>query len=391
MKIGWQIPFATLVSSGSVLILLNGAIGSSGVPALTVAVIGGSVVALFLLGRFRAFEINLVDILFAAFAAVAIFSLIRIPPSPRDAALFLLALAAYPAGRLIPTDSKLGLFHRITGLVALLGTVATFFALGAQWNDPHGKPIVFGFAHAATVFTMSFGFLVLAVACYGDLRRIRLILAILVPPLVIFAASQVRFIFVALALALVAAFFVSPSDRRRPIAMILGAAIISVLIGLAVRPQTSGIFLNYIFSPARAGDTVPGRPPNPVAGECGELDNSVAIRKSLLKEAVKAVPGAGIFGGGLSSFERASCFKAYPHVTLLQTIIEFGFLGGTLVILLVAAALGGLIPADSPQVRFALTALVFVASLEMAHGGLTGAFLLFTFLGMAAAHRRVPA
>jgi hypothetical protein len=59
----------------------------------------------------------------------------------------------------------------IVTLLVVIGTIAVGTALVGQWNDPHGRPVVFGFAHAATVFLTSLGFLMFAVVCLNDFRR----------------------------------------------------------------------------------------------------------------------------------------------------------------------------------------------------------------------------
>lgn len=49
----WRIPFAVLVSSAPILILINGAFGSTGSPVLTAAVLGGAALVLMIVFALR--------------------------------------------------------------------------------------------------------------------------------------------------------------------------------------------------------------------------------------------------------------------------------------------------------------------------------------------------
>lgn len=366
----WRAAFAVLVSSSGLMILAAWLTGSESNPALT--------------GAFSRARIGSVDILFGLFVAVALISTARngLPPT-RDGVLFALSVLAYAAGRFAPVGASMRPFLIITLLIVGIGTIVVGAALAEQWNDPHGRPIVFGFSHAATVFLTSLGFLLFAAICFDDMRRPLLSALAAAPALVVFAASQVRFTFLAIAGALCVAFWVSISQaRRRDIAAVIGVVIASVVIGLAIRPDTSAIFLRYIITPAAAATE---RPEHPVAGECGELDNSVTIRKTLLRQAVQALPSAGLFGHGLSSAAQASCFKTDPHNSVLQAVLEFGWIGGLLFVLTVATALLRLRSAATKdqEATFVLCCLVYVSMIDIAHGHLTSDGLLFLFTGYA--------
>lgn len=377
--IRWEIPFALIVSSGSVLVLLNGFLGTAGIPWLTALILGGAPLALLASGNLRDARTELGDILYLAFGLVVLTSMAVNPPPTRDGLLFVMSLSAYPAGRFMPTAGNFGVFNRATGTIVIMGTIATASALAGQWYYPHGKPIVFGFSHAGSVFLASLAFLLIAIVCFGNLGRTRLIACLIMPPLIVFAAAQVRFTFLAIVGALAVAAVVSPAPRRSGIAAIIGVVAISVVIGLAIRPDTSKVFLNYIIAPAQAASE-----PSPAPVECNETNNSVAIRKTLWREGLLALPSAGLFGTGLSSSARASCFRMDPHNALLQTFIEFGFVGGAILLIFMVATIWRLLPlaAGSQVARFALASLTFVVLIDMAHGHLTGSALLFLFLGM---------
>jgi hypothetical protein len=377
----WRVAFAVLVSSSAFMILAAWVTGSASNPPLTAALLAVPAVVMIAAGRFSKFRVNLIDILFGLFVAAALISTaINGLPPVRDAALFGLSLLAYPAGRLAPVGITFWPFVKVTGLVVAIGTIVVGVSLVGQWSDPHGRPIVFGVTHAAPVFLTSLGFLLFAAVCFDEFRRPLLVGIAAAPALVVFAASQVRFTFVAMAGSLWIAYLVS--GRRSGTAAVLGMVIVCVGIGLAIRPHTSGIFLKYVITSAGAAE----RPQQPVAGECGELDNSVAIRKTLLRQAVQELPSAGLFGRGLASTAQASCFKTNPHNSVLQAVLEFGWIGGLLLVLLVGTALRQLWPAaaEDQEAAFVLCCLAYVAMIDMAHGDLASESLLFLFTGYAA-------
>lgn len=374
--------FALLVSSSAVMILMAAATGSASNPVLTAALLAGAPVAIAVFGDWKHFHVDLADGLFAAFVTAALVStaINGLPPA-REGALFVLSLLAYPAGRLIRVGGSPRQFFQITAVIVAVGTIATAAALAVQWNDPHGRPIVFGFSHAATVFLTSLGFLLLAMVCFEEFRRPVWLGVGAAPALVVFSASQVRFTFLAIAASLWVALMVTGAVRRRRTIAVIGMVVACVVVGFSIRPNTSGIFLKYVIGAAGAAE----RPQNPVAGECGELDNSVAIRKTLLRQAVHDLPSAGLFGRGLSSTAQASCLKMDPHNSVLQAVLEFGWVGGGLLVLLVGTSLWRLWPVarEDQEAAFVLCCLAYVAMIDMAHGHLASESLLFLFTGYA--------
>lgn len=376
----WRVALAAQVSAGALLILLAGATGQSSNPALTAALLAGAPVVMIVTGSYANLRIAAGDVLFGLLlCAVAISTAVNGMPPLRDAALFALSLLAYPAGRAAPIGTPMRPFLIATAAIVVIGTVIVGWALVAQWDAPHGRPIVFGLAHTQTVFLTSLGFILFAIICRDDVRRPVTAALATAPALIIFAASQVRFTFLAIVAALSVGWLVS--GRRRTVLAVIGIVVACVVVGLASRPHTSGMFLQYIVSPARAAE----RPQDPPAGECGELDNSVAIRKTLLRHAVQALPSAGLFGHGISSSVEMSCLKTHPHNTVLQAVLELGWVGGVLLVLLVGVALQQLWPVarKSPEAAFVLCCLSYAAMIDMAHGVLIGEGLLFLFTGYA--------
>ena len=110
------------------------------------------------------------------------------------------------------------------------------------------------------------------------------------------------------------------------------------------------------------------------------------MRRIVLREAVRAVPSAGLFGHGLGWFENVSCVKIEPHNSFLQAFVEFGWPAGLAFVLLVAIALLRLWPlaTEIVEARFVLCSLIYLATLSLAYGEVSREGLLFLFLGYAA-------
>ncbi|WP_028351357.1 O-antigen ligase family protein [Bradyrhizobium murdochi] len=378
----WRIPFAILISSGPILALINGALGSISNPVLTAAVLGGSTVVIGLFGHYRGIVLREIDVLFAALVATIAVSVVLngLPPA-RDAALFALSLAAYPACRAVPLGKPFGAFSAITISIVLLGAIVVAGSLYGAAVDLRGRPVVLGFGHAPTVFLMSLGFLLIVIATSEKLTIHRAIFACVIAcgPIVIFAAAQVRFVFVALLIALLASLLVARSRQRVAVSVIVGIFVLAGTIGFAARHQTS------IGSLRAAIDPFNGHARSE-AEECAESYNTVEMRKTLLRSAVSKMPDAGLFGHGLSSFERTSCLKMFPHNAVLQAAVEFGWLGGAALVLMIVFALRRIwtVARMDREGAFVFSALVFVLVNDLAYGSLVSSGLLFLFLGYAA-------
>src|SRR4051812_22803837 len=183
----WRVAFAVLVSSSGLMILAAWLTGSESNPALTAALLAIPTIVMIATGSFSRARIGSVDILFGLFVAAALISTARngLPPA-RDGALFALSVLAYAAGRFAPVGASMRPFLVVTLLIVGIGTIVVGAALTEQWNDTHGRPIVFGFSHAATVFLTSLGFLLFAAICFDDMRRPLLSALAAAPALVVF-------------------------------------------------------------------------------------------------------------------------------------------------------------------------------------------------------------
>ena len=173
-----------------------------------------------------------------------------------------------------------------------LGTVATAAALWQQWNDQHGKPYVFGFDAAGTYFLGSLCFLIIALVTSAGLtlRRTAVISSLIFLPTAIFAASLVRFTFIALAGTLCLATVLSEARQRKHVVIIAFVLLAAIAAGLLARYDQARLFADYAIERS-PGEIGPEKPPscyltvNP--------RNSIAIRKALVQDALFLIPRSG--------------------------------------------------------------------------------------------------
>lgn len=376
---------AIIVSSGSIIVI------ASGGPLITASILVGSILAAAALNRYRDFRIIDIDLLFAifCFAIVASFALNGYGDL-KEAGLLFLSLVAYLVGRFAPTGMRRTSFTLVTAVIVCIGAGATFISLATQ-EVALFKPIVFGSDHSAIVFLSSLSFLIIALASTEmNQRRATVVAMLLVPPLGIFAAAQVRFTFVALAATMVSMLLLSRRGQRQFSFAICLVIVLAVGIGLASRLQTTSTYLKLILEPnsiTTREDSLQGALPATACLGGASAGNSFAARKVLLRDALKAIPSSGFFGTGLASFPSMTCVpNAEPHNSFLQATIEFGWLGGLALLGLAVFALGRLVPlvrTDS-EARFVFGSLVFVVVLDLAHGILSRDTLLFLIAGYAA-------
>ncbi|WP_130227093.1 hypothetical protein [Bradyrhizobium sp. Leo121] len=196
--------FAVLFAASPLAVLAHGwfATGSWFTGFLMV----GSTIALLALGRWREFEIDARDVIYCCLllAVGASLALNEIGPDRKEFYLLTLTLAAYPAARLYRAKLLSGSFILLIAAVVAAGTLATIPSLIEQWSDPdHPKVVVFGLYDAAPAqFTMLLGFLLLSVTAWRlTWRGAVLVAALSAMPAFVFAACQVRFTFVAIAVA----------------------------------------------------------------------------------------------------------------------------------------------------------------------------------------------
>ncbi|WP_027579883.1 O-antigen ligase family protein [Bradyrhizobium sp. Ai1a-2] len=377
--------FVALFAASPVAVLAHGlfATGSWFTGFLMV----GSTAALLTFGRWREFEIDARDAIFCCLLlAIGIsLALNGIGPDPKEFYLLMLTLAAYPAARLCPANVSSGGFILLTAAVVAAGTLVTIPSLIEQWSDPnHPKVVVFGLYDAAPAqFTMLLGFLLLSVTARRlTWRRTLLVGGLSAIPTFVFAACQVRFTFVAIAVTMLVAIGIANRARQRVyILVILGAIVVAGLGGGAARWGTTKLFVNYAIESA----TTSLRP------GCASVDtrNSIDIRKQLYIDALRLLGRGDFFGIGFERFPTMSCIPGTQvHSAPLQVAVEFGPLASALFVILIAKSIGvrmywlGRI---NPEARFVLAGVVFATILSLAHGRISREMPLFLLLGCAAA------
>jgi len=388
--------FVLVASAGAILVHCHGLLGTGS--WFTGGFLALSTIGLFSFSRWRNYRLTPSDAMFAVFAGCAAlsFSLNGFTTDAREVSLFILSLAAYPASRLFANGEVKSSFIWGTARIVGAGVTVTALALISQWDSRHGKPMVFGEFDAAPMqFLTSLGFLIIASVCANmTLRRTIIICALIFFPVAIFAASMVRFTFLAIAGGLaLAAFLTTPRDRKY-VCTIMLVMFVAVGGGLWARSATTMKYLHHEIAGkpivlASAGDAflipvlrnwLPG---------CANVDgdNSIAIRKQIYREARDTVSAAGPFGIGLDGFMRISCVPgAEVHNSVLQVTIELGWLAGVAFASLIIVSAASLLPfaRHDLEVRFALCSLIYLVLLSMAHGRISRDALLFLFLGYAA-------
>jgi hypothetical protein len=384
------VAFAILVAPNSVLVLCFGLAGSSGNSLITSALLVIATLAVGLLCFRRDIVWSPADYLFLALLLCILtsFALNGWTSNAKEIALLVVSLAAYPACRGVSraaiSSGRSG-FIAVTAMVVLLGSAATAIALWQQWGDEHGKPLVFGFDAAGTHFLGSLCFLVIALVTSAELtaRRTALVSALIFLPTAIFAAALVRFTFIALAVTLCLAVLVSEARRRKHIVIIALVLLAAIAAGLGARYDKARMFADYAIERS-PGDI--GLEKRPSCYLTVNLRNSIAIRKALVQDAVFLIPRSGWLGTGLDSFMKLSCIKLTEvHNSVLQAAVEFGWLGGSLLLALIVVAGGSLLPLarHDDAVRFVLCSLAFVTLLSLAHGRVSRDGVLFAMLGCA--------
>lgn len=387
--------FGAAMSSGSIVILAHGVLHLGSI--FTGLALFVPATLLIALSNWRDFKPNLCDGLFVAFAScVGLSLLLNGIGDPKEAILLAAALVFYPLGRLvIPAEARQGLLV-LGSIVATSGCVATAIALVQQWSERHGKPMVFGqFDAAPAQFAMLLGLVLLAALTSDSIgsRWRTLIGALSVVAGAVFAASMVRFALVAIGLAALMGLLLDPAVSRRRIIMTFCALALTLSAGVAMRWNTSAVFLNHMLT--ATGAVAVSKDATllaPTSTRCPpiDIDNSIAIRRQLLVDSFRLLPEAGPFGIGAGGFAQQSCLKGFEvHNSFLQTLIELGWLAGAILLLLLVCAWRSVFPMAKmfADYRFATCCLVFVTLLSVAHGHISRDFVLFAVIGFASALR----
>jgi hypothetical protein len=355
--------------------------------------------ALFLLAGRGLPKVTVGDAIFAAMLVGIIASFATNPwfADRREFLLLLMSLFAYVAARSISIDqipTVREAFKWIAGGAVLLGSIVTTKALLEQWSEPHGRPFVFGFDSGATNFAYALGVFVLAVVA-DELtkRKTQILCASVALPAWVFGASLVRFALAAIVGGLLLNIFLA-KDRRQAgyVAALAITLLASSSFGYAVRYQSlAASFGDKEISelktsqPKRSisGGLSEGKPPPSCASTINEND-SISIRKALLRDAMYMAPKAGIFGLGLESFPQYSCIVGYEmHNSFLQVFVELGWLaGGAFIALIGYVAFFTLqLAKRSADVRFILCMVAYETALSLVYGRANRETALFAMIG----------
>lgn len=429
-----------MISTSSILDLVIGLSGRQSNSAFTGAFMLTTTIATFLFSRWKHFSFTFCDFLFFLYCVCIAISIGKNgwPADIKEVALLVLTLAAYPAGRLFSGEGIKPSFFLVTSTIVLIGSIAAVYTLSQQW-DGNGKIAIFKLGAAATHFLFSLGFLLIAFTCVQLTKRETVIVAALIfLPTLIFALAMVRVTFVAILASLVLAVIVSAPTQRKQVTTVILVVTTAVMLANIVRADKVAPFardaIDAIFGKKELGKkessvaevyaavdmrwivalqkqgtiAVKEQQADPVKEQetsartvlpsCSMSVNTmdtIAVRRFLARDALSLIPEAGLFGIGLDKFLDATCLKDQVHNSLLQATLEFGWVAGAVLALLIASAAWRLLPfaREEFEARFFLCCLTYVSLLSMVGGRTSRDALLFLFAGLAAgfSHSGSPA
>jgi hypothetical protein len=410
--------FALTISASSIFVLIYGPVGLHGNGVFTASFLCLIVAGVAFFSPVRNLRLSALDIPLLVFLVCAAISFAMNPlaASVKELILFAITMSAYFAGRLLTKDHipilKQACFW-LSGFIVFLGTAVTLPFLVLNWMAGQlGRPFVFGFDNAATAFSVSLGFLVIAISTSEPNRRLSRLLLTTIAPIsisaVALAASMVRFSLLAIIASSGLCFLISGRERKFSLILFVVLAA-SVATGWFARPDNAKMYAAYTFEnfvgDNFVGDLVPStlkswyssaaRPPsyeaerNPQPStDCLRVNtnDSIAIRKQLLFDGLDLMPRAGLVGFGLKSFGKLGCFKDMsPHNDLFQAIIEFGWLGGAAFATMISLAPVLLFSRAlwDRDMRFLFLLCAFMIMLSMSYGDLVRELSLFMTMGVA--------
>lgn len=402
---------ALLFSPNAVFGMVFTAVGVTGSSLFTAAFYISCIAGIILLSL-RRITLLPADYAFVLllFAVTGSFAMNGTTTSPKESALLFVSLAAYPACRFISVKAVREIrisFATVSGAIAAIGAIATAYAIVQQWPVTHGKPVVLGTDAGATFFLVALGYAVLALTTQPlTLRQSVLLSALIFLPTTIFAAALVRFSFVALLANLVFAAFLSPGSQRPRIAIIVTSIALAMMAGILCRSDKIPVLIGFMTErtvtlditaspePPTGGavtETTATETPRIVPPSCTmavNMNNSFAQRKALWRDSIYLIPFAGAVGFGLDGFMKYSCMIGFPpHSSLMQALIEFGWIGGLALLVMGVLGFAGLYPRarHDENFRFILCTLAYAIMISFAHGRISRDMALFAMLGLATA------
>jgi O-antigen ligase len=403
--------FALAISASPIFVLVYGPLGLHGSGIVTASFLCLTVAGVAVFGSGRNFRLSALDIPLLAFivSAAISFALNPLVANVRELILFAITVSAYFAGRLLTRDHTPILRQAcfwLSGFVVVIGTAVTVPFLVSDWiTGELGRPFVFGFDNAATAFSISLGFLVIAFLTsepnWGAARWLLIIIALISISTAVLAASMVRFSLLAI-LASSALCFVLSARERKFALMLFVVLVASIGTGWVARSANAKLYTAYTLEELSDGSLSAGleswkglkpsyeaeRNPQANSPSCQSVNtrNSVAIRKQLFSDTLYLLPRAGLVGFGLMSFGQLACFKGVsPHNDLLQATVEFGWLAGAAFLAMITLTPILLFkPARSDRnMRFLFLLCAFMIMLGMIYGQISRDLSLFMALGLA--------
>lgn len=379
------------ISFPAIFSLAYGLAGMKGHSLLTGMALAACLLAISLLLFRRVVPVAADGCFVLLVAAMAItYSLNAGSVSSAETALLLLTLASYVACRLASDEmlARAGIaFMAVCLIVVGFGTAATAVALVENWGG-RPKPTVLGLDATPTQLVQILAILVLAGLTLVTLtmKRALAIAAIAAIPVAIFSAAQVRFALAALVGSVVLVTLLCKGRQRKLVLLVGLVIVLAVIAGAAARYAKTQILANYALEGNR-GVITWQRPPS--CDLTVNPKNSIAIRKALALDGLYLVPRAGFFGTGLDSFMRFSCVKLTQiHNAILQTFVEFGWIGGVFFLALLGVSLQSIarLSQTGSIPLFLLSGLAYLIMISMAHGRLSNEMSLFAVLGVIAGY-----
>lgn len=398
--------FAVSILAFQVLLIVFGLAGIPGNSVMTVSWIVFGEMAILALS-WRMLTLGLPDFIFAGFSASMLLSIILSydPSLISEYARFLICVpAAYAAGRTLsrPAIARTpDVMLIVSGVIVLFSVLAILQSLIAGDLDGKNRSPIFGFHHAPNVLAAASGCLAISFI-YSSVRK-RSVLSFAIHALIFvacaaFVASLVRFTFLAVLATVICTIgwllFMRQRERAARAALVLLVCSTSCAAAVYLRPF--GV-INYtkeaaadvraaLTGPISTSATSAAKPPS--CTDDVRADHSVELRAYLLKDAIFFLPTSGFMGYGLGSFPSLTCLTGYQvHNIFLQTIIEAGWVTGSLLLALVLILAAGLIL--NPAAGFLLSSMIFYIILGMGHGSIAIALPLFLVAGAAAAMKKV--
>ena len=396
---------AVLICASAIMKIVYGTLGVEGNSLFTAALFLFPLLTIALLGL-RLIRLTLADYLYAGLliSVAASTALNGQTTDFREYALLGLSLGAYPAFRMLAINTvekaRSAIIHLAIPVV-VVGAFLTAYTLVFEMDDTRGgHPFVLGFGDAGTQFTFVSSYLIIALTTRQLTAKSTLIGATLMfLPSAVFATALVRSGIAALLGALLLVAMLSRPGQRQYVLIWLLLVCSAIPVAYLARPAMTMRYANDIirsedhYKPPPSGKEMPQAAGHHIGASIGlpscslivNTDNSVAIRRALMADAMHLAMDSGPMGTGLGSFQEKSCLRMPVHNSLVQTFVEFGWLGGAFLAFLMLTSGAALLSGARYDVcaRFIVGTLAYAAAVSMVYGWISREILLFGFMGWA--------